>query len=216
LRMSFEDVIRVAQLKLKPERFAAIERETRIKPGQPYAVADFLKPGIEEIASLLPPALARRIIDVSIRRGWLDTLHMGMTVQSNRIGGYLRLRLLAGLRRWRPRSFRFAEEQARITDWLDLIGRAAKIDVALAREITDCARLIKGYGDTFRRGAGNFALIRERVILPTLDGRIPVTQAVDALIQARTTALADPEGNSLGNTLAAFEDSLKHPPQAAE
>lgn len=216
LRMSFEDVIRVAQLKLKPERFAAIERETRIKPGQPYAVAEFLKPGIEEIASLLPPALARSILDVSGKRGWSKRLHLGMTVQSNRIGGYLKLRLLAGLRSWRPRSYRYAQEQDRIGDWLDLITRAAKKDIALAREIAECARLVKGYGDTFKRGADNFALIRERMILPALEGRIALTQAVDAVIQARTAALADPEGNSLASTLAAFEDSLGRLSQAAE
>ncbi|MFN4311036.1 MAG: indolepyruvate oxidoreductase subunit beta family protein [Ferrovibrio sp.] len=216
LRMSFEDVIRVAQLKLKPERFAAIETEQRVKPGQPYAVAEFLKPGIEEIAGLLPPALAHGILGLSERRGWSKHLHLAMTVRSNRIGGYLKLRLLSGLRGWRPHSFRYAEEQARIADWLDLIMRAAKKDIQLAREIAECARLIKGYGDTFKRGVGNFALIRARVILPALDGRIPVAQATDAVVQARTAALADPEGDSLAKTLAAFEDSLSRLPQAAE
>lgn len=217
LRMSFEDVIRVAQLKLKPERFAAIEREQRVTSGQPYAVADFMKPGVEEIASLLPPALARRIITMCDARGWTEKLHLGMTVQSNRIGGYLKLRMLAALRAWRPRSARHAEEQIRIEDWLDLVRRAAALDMALAREIVDCARLIKGYGDTFKRGAGNFERIRVRVILPALEGRIPAAQATDAVVQARTAALADPDGNTLGNMLGAFEASLQSAlPQAAE
>lgn len=217
LRMSFEDVIRVAQLKLKPERFSAIEREQRVRPDQPYTVADFMKPGVEEIASLLPPMLAQRIIALCDRRGWTEKLHVGMTVQSNRIGGYLKLRALAGLRGWRPRSFRYAEEQQRIEDWLDLIRRAAVLDTAFAREIVDCARLIKGYGDTFKRGAGNFERIRASIILPALDGRIPSAQASDALVQARTAALADPDGQSLGNMLGDFEASLRPPlPHAAE
>jgi indolepyruvate ferredoxin oxidoreductase beta subunit len=139
-----------------------------------------------------------------------------MTVQSNRIGGYLKLRMLAGLRFWRPRSARYAEEQARIEDWLDLIRRAAALDLNLAREIVDCARLIKGYGDTFKRGAGNFERIRDRVILPALEHRLPTTAATDALVQARTAALADPDGQSLGNMLADFEASLRPAiPQAA-
>ncbi len=209
LRMSFEDVIRVAQLKLKPERFAAIEREQRVKPGQPYTVAEFLKPGVEEIASLLPPAMARNVIALCERKGWTGKLHLAMTVQSNRIGGYLKLRLLAGLRFWRPRSARCAEEQARIEDWLDLIRRAAKLDMNLAREIVDCARLIKGYGDTFKRGAGNFERIRARVILPALEHRLAPAAATDALVQARTAALADPEGQSLGNMLGDFEATLR-------
>lgn len=216
LRMSFEDVIRVAQLKIKPERFAAIERETRVKPGQPYAVADFVKPGIEEIASLLPPKLARAIIALSVRRGWIDRVHFGMQVRSNRLGGYLRFRLLAGLRRWRKHSFRYAEEQQRIEEWLDLIRRAAALDLHLAREITECARLIKGYGDTYRRGLGNYLAIRDRVVLPALSGRIAPDAAADAVVQARTAALADPDGESLAKTLAAFTASLTALPQAAE
>lgn len=217
LRMSFEDVIRVAQLKLKPERFAAIEREQRVKPGQPYTVAEFLKPGVEEIASLLPPALARRLIGLCEHRGWTDRLHLAMTVQSNRVGGYLKLRLLASLRGWRPRSARYADEQARIEDWLDLIRRAAALDLNLAREIVDCARLIKGYGDTFKRGTNNFERIRTRVILPALEHRLSPTLATDAVVQARTAALADPEGQSLGNMLGDFEASLRPAiPQAAE
>jgi indolepyruvate ferredoxin oxidoreductase beta subunit len=183
LRMSFEDVIRVAQLKLKPERFAAIEREQRVRPGQPYVVAEFLKPGVEEIASLLPPALARKVVGFCDSRGWTDRLHLGMQVQSNRVGGYLKLRLLAGLRFWRPRSLRYAEEQLRIEDWLDLIRRAATIDLQLARETVDCARLIKGYGDTFKRGAGNFERIRASVIVPALENRFPAPLAVEGLVQ---------------------------------
>lgn len=208
LRMSFEDVVRVAQLKLKPERFAAIERETRVKTGQPYAVADYVKPGIEEIASLLPPALARWVIDLSARRGWLNKVYFGMTVHSNRLGGYLRFRLLASLRHWRPRSFRYQEEQHRIEDWLDLTHRAAALDVNLAREIVECARLIKGYGDTYKRGLNNYLAIRENVILPALNGRIGPTQAIDAVVQARTAALADPEGQSLAKTLDGFRATL--------
>jgi indolepyruvate ferredoxin oxidoreductase beta subunit len=216
LRMSFEDVIRVAQLKLKPERFSAIERETRIKPGQPYTVADYLKPGIEEIASLLPAFLARPLIGLSARRGWLERVHFGMTLRSNRLGGWLRFRLLAALRPWRPHSFRYGEEQSRIADWLDSIRRAAALDVALAREIVDCARLIKGYGDTFRRGAGNYEAIRAQIILPALDGRIAPGVAADALVQARTAALADPEGAALGQCLSGFAASLPPVRQAAE
>lgn len=216
LRMSFEDVVRVAQLKLKPERFAAIERETRVKAGQPYAVADFVKPGIEEIASLLPPSLAKPLIALSARRGWLDRVHFGMQVHSNRLGGYLRFRMLAGLRRWRPRSFRYVEEHARIEGWLDDIRRAALLDTGLAREIVDCARLIKGYGDTFKRGLNNWLAIRDRVILPALAGRISPAQGIEAVVQARTAALADPEGQSLSRTLDSFEASQPTLRHAAE
>jgi len=59
-------------------------------------------------------------------------------------------------------------------------------------------------------------MIRDRVIVRALEGRLTPAQATDAVVQARTAALADPEGNSLANTLADFEASLKSLPQAAE
>jgi len=202
LRMSVEDVIRVAQLKLKPERFQAIERETRIQAGQPYEVADFLKPGIEELAGLLPSTLAQPVLRLAEARGW--RWHWAMTLPSNRLGGYLRFRLLAALKPWRRRSHRYAQEQAQIEDWLGLIQRAASLDLALAIEIAECARLIKGYGDTYKRGEENYQRIRAHLILPALDGSLPMAQATDAVLQARVAALRDPEGEALTRTLAAF------------
>src|SRR5262249_10755319 len=66
-------------------------------------------------------------------------------------------------------------------------------------------RLIKGYGDTHKRGTGNFALIEERVIRPVLAGAIPLPQGIDAIASARTAALKDPEGESLARCLADIE-----------
>ncbi len=215
VRMSSEDVIRVAQLKLKPERFKAIERETRIAAGQPYEVADFLKPGIEELASLLPSSLAQPILDLSARRGWLGKWHLPMTVPSNRLSGYLRFRLLASLKSWRRHSHRYAQEQARIEDWLDLIRCGIALRPALALEIADCARLIKGYGDTFHRGLENYERIRAHLILPALSGAFAPALAADAIMQARIAALRDPEGEALGRTLSAFTAS-QEPRHAAE
>src|SRR5581483_702979 len=47
LRMSYEDVIRVAQVKIDPARIDRIAAEIGAKPGEPFTVTEFLKPGIE-------------------------------------------------------------------------------------------------------------------------------------------------------------------------
>src|SRR6202011_447683 len=70
VRMSYEDVIRVAQAKIDPARMERIAAEIGVKPGEPFTVTEFLKPGIEEMCSILPPWLARRILAVAERRGW--------------------------------------------------------------------------------------------------------------------------------------------------
>ena len=54
------------------------------------------------------------------------------------------------------------------------------------------------------------------MILPALEGRIAPAAAGDAIVQARTAALADPEGQSLAKTLAGFAATQPPLPQAAE
>jgi indolepyruvate ferredoxin oxidoreductase beta subunit len=205
VRMSFEDVIRVAQAKIDPERFTRIAQDLKLKPGEPYTITEFLKPGIEEMCSVLPVELARRIIAWSARRGWLDRVHWEMELNTTSISGYLRFRILAGLRRFRPRSYRYAEEQAQIESWLALIREAAARSGELAIEIAECARLIKGYGDTYKRGLTNFRTIVDRVIRPTLPGDLPTGRAIDAIASARTAALLDPDGEGLAKCLAELD-----------
>jgi indolepyruvate ferredoxin oxidoreductase beta subunit len=205
VRMSFEDVVRVAQAKIDPARFARIAAELKLKPGEPYVLTEFLKPGIEEMCSVLPRGLARRIIAVSERRGWLGRVHWGMEVQSTSMSGYLRFWLLAKLRRLRPRSYRYAEEQAQIESWLALVRAAAGRATELAIEVAECARLIKGYGDTHKRGLDNFRTVECRVIRPALVGEMPLARAIDAVASARAAALVDPEGESLARCLAALD-----------
>jgi indolepyruvate ferredoxin oxidoreductase beta subunit len=203
VRMSYEDAIRVAQAKIDPSRRARIAAEMGAKPGEPLHITEFLKPGIDEICSLLPPHLARRLLAISEKRGW--TFQRGMQVNSQSISGFLRLWLIAKLRPRRPKTYRYEEEQHAIEAWLALIVEAAHLSADLALEITECARLIKGYGDTHKRGVANFRLIEEHVMRPALAGHIPLHVAVDAIASARTAALVDPEGEGLAKCLAQID-----------
>jgi indolepyruvate ferredoxin oxidoreductase beta subunit len=207
VRMSYEDVIRVAQAKIAPDRVAGIIENAGGKPGEPVAIFEFLKPGIEEICQILPPALAGPILRLAERRGWTSRFHWGMEINTTSVTGYLRFLMLAKLRRFRPRSYRYREEQTAIEAWLGLIVAASAKSAALALEIAQCARLIKGYGDTWKRGAANYADIEARVIRPVLAGRIAVARGIDAIASARTAALVDPEGEGLARCLADIERS---------
>lgn len=209
VRMSFEDVIRVAQAKTSAERMAHIRAEVRAKDGEPLEITEHFKPGNEEIAALLPPVMAR----------WLlrqRPFHVSMHVRSTTVWGFLRLRLLAGLRWWRPHSFRYVEEQAEIERWLSQVRAAVPLGAELAREIAELARLIKGYGDTYKRGLGNYRRISDEVVAPALVGRLTPRSAADAVANARVAALADPEGESLSRTLAAIASATPPLRQAAE
>jgi indolepyruvate ferredoxin oxidoreductase beta subunit len=204
LRMSYEDVIRVAEVKIDPARLARIAAEIGAKPDEPFTVTEFLTPGIEEMCSILPPWLAKPILATAERRGLLDRLHWGMEVNTASVTGFLRFWLLAKLRPWRPKSYRFAQEQQAIDRWLGLIQAAAQLSGDLALEVTECARLIKGYGDTHKRGSDNFKLIETQVIRPTLVGQLSLRLGTDAVASARVAALADPDGDALARCLASL------------
>jgi indolepyruvate ferredoxin oxidoreductase, beta subunit len=199
VRMSYEDVIRVAQAKIDPARISRIAAQMG---DQPFAVTEFLKPGLEEFCSTLPPWLATRILALGERHAALRHAHWGMAINTVSIFGYLRFYLLARLRALRPRTYRYREEQRAIEGWLRLIAQAAPLSAELAIEIAECARLIKGYGDTHKRGTGNYRLIEKELIVPALAGAMPPRQAAEAIANARTAALLDPEGEALGKCLA--------------
>jgi indolepyruvate ferredoxin oxidoreductase, beta subunit len=209
VRMSFEDVIRVAQAKTSRERIERVRKEVRAREDEPLEITEHFKPGNEEIAAMLPPAPAR----------WLlrqRPFHISMHVRSTTVWGFARLRFLASLRWWRPRTFRFLEEQAEIERWLASIRAAIPLDGDLAREIAESARLIKGYGDTYKRGLQNYRRISAEVIAPALAGRLVPRVAADAVANARVAALADPDGESLSRTLAAIASASQPLRSAAE
>jgi indolepyruvate ferredoxin oxidoreductase beta subunit len=204
VRMSYEDVIRVAQAKIAPARIQRIANDELHAGNEPFSVHDFLKPGIEELCQALPTAIARPIMRLAERKGWLGRVYFGMEINTTSISGYLRFLMLAKLKRLRPHGYRYPIEQAQIESWLALIFDTAKLSPEIALEVADCARLIKGYGDTYARGSANYRVIVERVVRPLLAGHIAAERGTDAIASARTAALVDPEGESLAKCLAAL------------
>jgi indolepyruvate ferredoxin oxidoreductase, beta subunit len=214
VRMTFEDVVRVAEAKIAPERFARIRQELGLKDGEPFRIVDFLKPGLEEMCQILPPRLAQRVLGWAERRGWRP--HWGMEIESTSLTGYLRFWALAKLKRLRPRGHRYAQEQAAIEAWLALIVEAAHLSADVATEVAECARLIKGYGDTWQRGSAHYRTIEAQLIRPVLSGQIALNQAADAIASARTAALVDPEGEGLAKCLDEIASRSAAVPIAAE
>jgi indolepyruvate ferredoxin oxidoreductase beta subunit len=204
VRMSYEDVIRVAQAKIAPARIQRIAQDELRTNGEPFSVHDFLKPGIEELCQVLPNFVAKPIMRLAERRGWLGRIYFGMEINTTSITGYLRFLMLAKLRPLRRFGYRYPIEQTQIESWLALISDAAKLSPAIAIEFAECARLIKGYGDTYARGSANYRTIVARVIQPLLAGHIPPERGADAITSARTAALVDPEGESLAKCLTAL------------
>lgn len=198
LWMSYEDVIRVADLKTRESRFQRVRREVGARPGQLLGVVEFLKPGLDEFCSVLPGFLARPVRGFAQRLGLENRLNIGLKIKTTSVSGFLVLKWVSSLRRWRRFGARFAEEQTMIERWLVAIKRAAANDPELALEVAECARLVKGYGETHRRGRGNFVAILENLV--ETDARF--SDRKGAIRAARDAALRDPDGGALRSLLA--------------
>jgi len=202
VRMSYEDVMRVAQLKARPERFARIRGELGISEDDPFQVADYLKPGVDELCDILPWIAARPLRWLAGRSPLLRRLQFGIRLKSTTVWGYSRLWLLAKLRFLRRLTDRYGIERKAIERWLALVARAAETDAALAREIAALAGLIKGYADTAQRSRANYERILEELVEPILDGELTVADPAALIATARAKALADPQGTALSDCIA--------------
>jgi indolepyruvate ferredoxin oxidoreductase beta subunit len=190
--MSYEDTIRVADLKIRSARGSRIRAEVAAGATQLVYVSEFMKPRVEEICGTLPAELGRRIQNSSRTSRALNLLTRGRRIETSRIGGFVLLYWLAGLRAYRRRTLRFTEEDARIREWLALVESAAERDGELAAEIAECQSLVTGYGDTHERGLQKFLLICKRA------RDIIGEPAAAALIRGlRSAALADEAGDAL-------------------
>ena len=197
LWMSFEDTIRVADLKIRSARARRVLDEVRPASGQLVQVTEFMKPRIEELCGTLPARLGAWILRSKTPRRWLARLTGARQISTSSIGGFLQLYWLAGLRRWRRKTLRYEQEQARIDRWLDLIRETAPQSPALALEIANCQQLVKGYGETHERGTANLEAILASVHASRRHN------GADQVRALRIAALADDQGTALAKALAA-------------
>ncbi len=199
--MAFDDIVRVAQLKSRAARFARVRRETKAGDDELLRLYDHFKPGVPEIAALLPPALAgwlQRWDHARIVRG-RETFAWPLALPSHTLTGLLLLRLLAALKGPRRRGARYAQEQALIERWLAGIERGLGEQAPLGLEIARCGRLIKGYGATHERGRDNLLHVLDHL---ALDGTLGTpAQRAQMIGAARDAALADDAGLALDQTL---------------
>ena len=201
LWMTFEDTIRVADLKTRAARFARVREEIRAAPEQLFGIIEFMKPRVAEIAGTLPAVIGAWVLSSPRVSSWVSRATGGKRVRTHTVSGFLLLHTLAGLKRWRRGTYRYIEENARIEDWLARIGRLATTHYALAVELARAQRLIKGYGETHERGWKSFTALLSR--LETLAAR---TDGAMVLARLHEAALADEDGRALAKEL----DGLSH------
>jgi indolepyruvate ferredoxin oxidoreductase beta subunit len=203
LGMSYEDTIRVAELKIRPSRFARVRAEVRVNDGQILEIAEFMHPRTQEIADTLPAPLGRFILNTASARGLIDRMtRKGRVVKTSSLRGFLLLYVVAAFKPLRPRSLRYGVEQQHLEDWLATVLRTAATHYDLAVEVAAARNLVKGYGDTHERGRARFE---------TLMGLLPaLSQRPDGAAQLATLSKAA-NADDTGAALNAAIEKMKEP-----
>jgi indolepyruvate ferredoxin oxidoreductase beta subunit len=211
LWMAYEDIPRVAALKTRPERFAQIRTDAEISDDQILHVTEHMKPGVDEIAAMLPAALGRRVLAWAAR-GWpLPFVGGDLKIRSTGLFGHTLLRTLARGRRWRSRSLRYADEQAAIERWLAAMRQVLPKAPGFAGALAELPRLLKGYGDTLARGRTNYERIMTDIVGRALAHGDPDTH-VALIRRAIGAAMTDPNGRALTSLLHAEAARERLPP----
>jgi indolepyruvate ferredoxin oxidoreductase beta subunit len=195
--MCYDDMIRVADLKTRSTRGARVRREVGVKDDAILQTTEYFHPRVEEFCGAMPARLGRYIEDRPKLAAFIDgRINRGRRIRTDSFTGFAMLWLVGGLRRWRRSLLRHHVEQAHLDRWYDLALDTAADDYALAVEILNTRRLIKGYSDTHVRAQSKF----DRVLsaLPMLKGR---PDAADWLRRLREAALKDEKGDMLDGAL---------------
>jgi indolepyruvate ferredoxin oxidoreductase beta subunit len=197
LWMSYEDAIRVADLKTRDTRFARVHRESRASKTELLQIKEFLHPGVEEITDILPAGLGRWLRNSNWPKKFVEKFaHKGRIVNTTSLAGFLQLYILSALRPLRRKSFLFRKERICIKQWLAQLSIIARENYPLALELAECPRIVKGYGDTHVRGRKSFD-----ALLAALPKLAHANDAAPLLKKLRDAALADDTGEKLTEAL---------------
>ncbi len=192
--MAYDDVIRVAELKTRPQRFERVQRDNSVGKDQIVYTTEYMHPRLQEIAGTLPAPLGRFLESHPAWFGWL--FRKGRRVKTGTVGWFLALYALSALKPMRRTTLRHQREITHVDRWLALAATQARLNYDLAVEIIAARRLIKGYSDTHARGSTKF----DRVIgaVPLLSGR---SDGADWLRRLRDAAMMDEAGIALDGAL---------------
>ena len=199
--MVYDDIIRVADLKTRARRFDRIRKEMRVKEGNVLHLTEFFHPRAEEIVGLMPARLGAKLENdpkwMARLTRWFDK---GRRLRTDSLPAFVVLHILGGMKVWRLRTLRHAQEQAHLARWLDMaLGQVGR-NYDLAVELIRCRRLVKGYSDTHARGLSKF----DRVTQATLS-IAHRDDAADWCRRLREAALKDEEGKALDGAIRTIQ-----------
>jgi len=196
--MSYEDAIRVADLKTRRSRFERIRREHGADDGQVLRVTDYLKPDLDEIYGIFPASIGRPFARWCETRWPEGRPTLAQHVRTTSVLGYARVWALGRLRFLRPASLRAQREFALIDRWQQAVLGSLALDYDLACEVADMATVVRGYGEVRRRLSSAFVRFLDDILDPAVardrEAGAGYARAREAVRNTREKLLADEKG----------------------
>jgi hypothetical protein len=195
-RMSYQDPIRIAQLKLAEPK----------SMGRP-PVVDTRRFRADEMISALPEIAGDPLMWVLECIGCSHRT-MAMRFSTATWWSTRRLMIESSLRRWRLLSVRYETERVWVERWLHMIDRALIKRPDAAAAIVQTATMIEGYGTGYRNGLSAWHQIIDGLAKPSFDGKLHLSDLTAAIARARATP-HDPKGDQLRKVIADICDSAR-------
>lgn len=189
MRMSYEDPIRIAQLKL------AELADGRAQPG-----VEVRKFRFDELVGALPAKGASPMLAALGKVGWLHR-HVSIRFSTRSRRGIGRLKVEAAMRRGRLFSVRYEEERRWVERWLHMISRCLDKQPQSVSTIVATATMVQGYGDVYRQGLADWHAIIDGLAKPVFDGALPLPDLAAAITEARAAARPDRRQTALKRTI---------------
>ena len=195
--MAYDDVIRVADLKVRGSRFARVRSEVGAKADQIVYTTEYMHPRMEEVCGTLPKRLGQWIEDRPKLFARIDKwVNKGRRVRTGTVFWFIALSLVSALRGRRRGTLRHFRETEHREAWLATATSLLSSNYDLALEAIECRRLVKGYSDTHARGLSKFDKVMGA--LPLLVRR---EDGAAWLRRLRQAALMDEQGIALDGAL---------------
>jgi hypothetical protein len=191
-RMAYQDPIRIAQLKL-----AGLD-----EAGAQAGSAEVIKFRLDELVEALPAVIAEPALDALEWAGWVRKSRVSIRFSTSTRFDIRRLKIEAGLRRWRLYSVRYARERVCVERWLHMIDRSLTRQPQAASAIVATATMIKGHGEAYRQGLADWHAIIDGLAKPTFDGVLALSDLAGAITEARAAAMPDPRQAVLKRKIA--------------
>lgn len=193
-RMTYEDPIRIAQLKLM---------EASGSRGKSMAIPhdDICKFRFDELVLALPALVGEPVLDVL---EWVELSRASVSIKFSAATrwGIRRLKIEAYFRRWRLLSVRYERERIWIERWLHMIDRALGRRLDAAPAVVHMADMVRGYGSNYRQGMADWHLIIDELAKPVFDGTLALPDLSAAIAEARAAARPDRHQAVLKRTIS--------------